>query len=79
MYPVTNPFHWDISGFFCSDLIDIREHYFNVDSLKVLFKDVSSNIIFNFLKDINIFYKLFVFGKEYTFVFDFEFFQSMTE
>ena len=32
----------------CSYLIDIREKYFNVDSLKVLFKEISSDIIFNF-------------------------------
>ena len=40
------------------DVIDIREKYFNVTSLKVLFKEVPSDIIFNFLKEINIFYKL---------------------
>ena len=48
---------------FCSDLTDsdMRWKYFNVDSL---FKEVSSDIIFNFLKwnwkvkEINIFYKL---------------------
>ena len=50
----------------CSDLIDIRQKlYFNVNSLKVLFNDVSSDIVFNFLKEINIFYKLF-FDKKYT-------------
>ena len=43
---------------FCSDLIDIREKNFNVDSLKVLFKEVCWNIIFNFLKERNIFCKL---------------------
>ena len=58
MSPVTNPFHWNIFCFFCSDLTDIREKYSNVNSLKVLFKEVSSNIVFNFLKDINVFCKL---------------------
>ena len=43
---------------FCSDLIDFREKYFNVDSLKLLFGDISSDTILNFLKEINIFYKL---------------------
>ena len=42
----------------CSDPIDIRQKYFNVNLLKVLFKEVSSDIIFNFSKQINIFYKL---------------------
>ena len=42
---------------FGSDLIDIRQKYFIVDSLKV-FKEISSYVIFNFLKEINIFYKL---------------------
>ena len=46
---------------FSSDLIDIREKYFKLDSLKVLFKQISSDIIFNFLKEISIFYKLFKF------------------
>ena len=35
-----------------------RQKHFNVKSLKVLFKKVSSDIIFNFLKEVNIFYKL---------------------
>ena len=41
-----------------SDLIDIRRKYCNVNTLKVLFKEVSSDIIFNLLKEINISYKL---------------------
>ena len=62
--------------FSCSDLIDIREKDFNVDSLKVLFKEVSSDITLNMLKEINIFYKLSVLGKKYTlhFVFNSELF-----
>ena len=64
--------------FSCSDLTDIREKdfKFNVDSLKVLFKEVSSDITLNMLKEINIFYKLSVLGKKYTlhFVFNSELF-----
>ena len=41
----------------CSDLIDIRQKYCNVDSLKV-FEEISSVVIFNFLKQISIFSKL---------------------
>ena len=43
----------------CSDLIDIRQKYFNVNPLKVLFKQVSSDMIFNFLKKNTIFYKFY--------------------
>ena len=32
----------------------MRQKYFNVDSLKVLFKEISLDIISNFLKEINI-------------------------
>ena len=39
---------------FCLDLIDIGKKYFNVNSLKV-FEEISSDVIFNYLKDINIF------------------------
>ena len=49
MSPVMNSFHWSIFCFFCSDLIDIRRNYFNVDSLKVLFEEISSDVIFNFV------------------------------
>ena len=35
---------------FCSDLIDIREKYFNVDSLK----EISSDVVFNCQKQINL-------------------------
>ena len=54
-------FHWSIQIIlvFCSDLIDIRKKFgfFNVDSLKVLFEEIS-DVIVNCLKDINMFYKL---------------------
>ena len=69
--PVMSPFHWYIFCLFCSDLIDIRQTYFNVNSLKVLFRDMYSDIIFNFLKEIKKIYKLYVFYKKYTFDFDF--------
>ena len=54
---------------------------FSVDSLKVLFKDVTSDIIFNFSEEINVFYnyKLYVFGKERTFIFNYELFDCMNE
>ena len=42
----------------CSDVIGIREKYFNVNSLKVLSQEVFSDIIFNFLKEIDIVNKL---------------------
>ena len=45
---------------FCLDLTDIREKYFNIDSLKMLFKEVSSDIIFNFKKNIDISYYKFL-------------------
>ena len=67
-----------LEHYYFSDLTDIRRKYCHVDSMEVLFKEVSSDIIFNFfLKEINMFYKLKVFGrnipnKEYTFVFNFE-------
>ena len=64
---------------FCSDLMDVRKRYFNVDSLKVLFEEISSDVIFNCLKVINILYKLYVFDKKYTFRFNFELFECMTE
>ena len=74
MSPEMDPYHWNIIIFlFCSDLIDNREKYFNVYLLKVLFKEISSDIVFNCLKEIiNMFYKLSIFGKKYTFGFIFE-------
>ena len=39
----------------CSDFIEIRESHFTAKSLRVLFKDISPEKIFNFLKEINIF------------------------
>ena len=39
----------------CSDFIEIREGHFTAKSLRTLFKDISPEKIFNFLKEINIF------------------------
>ena len=39
----------------CSDFIEIRESHFTAKSLRMLFKDISPEKIFNFLKEINIF------------------------
>ena len=41
----------------CSDLIEIRQSHFTSQSLRELFQKVSSEKIFNFLKEINIFGK----------------------
>ena len=62
------------------ELISDKSTLVYVDSLKVLFKEVATDVIFNFSKEINIFYKLSVLGKEYTFVFNFElYFVCMNE
>ena len=42
----------------CSDLIEIRESHFTAKSLRMLFKDISPEKMFNFLKEINIFGKI---------------------
>ena len=42
----------------CSDFIEIRESHFTAKSLRMLFKDISPEKIFNFLKEINIFGKI---------------------
>ena len=41
----------------CSEFIEIRESHFTAKSLRMLFKDISPETIFNFLKEINIFLK----------------------
>ena len=41
----------------CSDFIKIRESHFTAKSLRMLFKDISPEQMFNFLKEINIFGK----------------------
>ena len=42
----------------CLDFIEIRESHFTAKSLRMLFKDISPEKIFNFLKEINIFGKI---------------------
>ena len=42
----------------CSDFIEIRENHFTAKSLRMLFKDISPEKIFKFLKEINIFGKI---------------------
>ena len=42
----------------CSDLIEIRNKYYVVESLKVLFAQESPVNITNFLKEINVFNKM---------------------
>ena len=64
---------------FCSDVIDIRFFFLNVDSLKVLFEWTASDSIFNYLKEMNILHKLYVFDKKYTFGFNFQLFECMNE
>ena len=39
----------------CSDFIEIRESHFTAKSLRMKFKDISPENIFNVLKEINIF------------------------
>ena len=41
----------------CSDFIEIRESHFTAKSLRMLFKDISPEKIFIFLKEVNIFGK----------------------
>ena len=41
----------------CLDFIEIRESHFTAKSLRMLFQDISSEKIFNFLKEVNIFGK----------------------
>ena len=43
----------------CSDFIEIRQSHFTVKSLRMLFKDISPENIFYFLKEINIFGKIY--------------------
>ena len=87
MSPATNPFRRNMILLPCSDLIHIREKYFNVNSLKVLFKEVSSDIILNFLKEINTLikkiyiyiYNYYIYTYIYIYiVFDFEMFHCIT-
>ena len=49
---------------FCSDFIEARERYFTARSMLffvfVFFKDISFDSIFNFVKGINIFGRLYI-------------------
>ena len=40
----------------CSDFIEIRESHFTAKSLRMLFKDISPEKIFNYLKDFFFFF-----------------------
>ena len=40
----------------CADLTEIRHKHFTSDSMKRLFRDVPPDVIFNFLKEINIYH-----------------------
>ena len=42
----------------CSNFTEIRENHFTAKSLHMSFKDISPEKIFNFLKEINIFWKI---------------------
>ena len=41
----------------CSDLTEIRQNHFTAQSLRELFQEILREKIFNFLKEINIFWK----------------------
>ena len=65
---------------FCSDLIDVRQTHFNVDSWKVVLKEIFSEFIFNILKKINIcFISCTFLIKKDTFGFNFELFDCINE
>ena len=40
----------------CADLIDVRHKHFTSHSMKQLFRDVPPDVIFSFLKEINIYH-----------------------
>ena len=42
----------------CVDVQEFRDKHYNAKTLKVLFRDVPPDKIFNFLKEIKIFYKI---------------------
>ena len=42
----------------CWDLFQIRERYFGTRDMKAIFWEVQSHVIFAFLKEINMYYKL---------------------
>ena len=40
----------------CADLIEVRHKHYTAESMKQLFRDVPPDIIFNFLKEVNVFH-----------------------
>ena len=42
----------------CDDLLEVRRKYFEQKSLYSLFRNVSPEIIFDFLREIDVFYKI---------------------
>ena len=42
----------------CADLLEVRKKYFEQKSLYSLFRNVSPEIIFDFLREIGVFYKI---------------------
>ena len=57
----------------CSDLIVVGEQYFDVNSSKMLFREIHLDSIFDFLEETNVFNKLWViefYGIKCTFLAD---------
>ena len=42
----------------CADLLEIREKYFEEKSLYLLFRNVIPEVVFDFLREIGVFYKI---------------------
>ena len=42
----------------CADLLEIRKKYFEEKSLYSLFRNVSPEVVFDFLREIGVFYKI---------------------
>ena len=40
----------------CADLIDARRKHYTSENMKELFRDVPPDVIFNFLKEVNVFH-----------------------
>ena len=58
---------------FCSDLVEARKRYFTAMSRKMLFEDITLSFGCDFLREINVFGNLCIFGSFYA-VFSFFFF-----
>ena len=50
---------------FCSDLVEARKRYFTAMSRKMLFEDITLSFGCDFLREINVFGKLCIFGSFY--------------